>query len=171
MNRRETLVAGSKIAGLARIPRLVPKTWQSERSKLLKRCQTRLTASTKRPSVRGLHSRNPVARQRASRQDATGTGHENAKESPSDLDCEGLEREAMLSRVSKLGVAAVTSRLALPWTTQTQWSYLGFICGLVEQPVRVTKFVNGHWFKRVSGTTTGVMEATDPISTLANAGA
>ena len=50
--RKRWITAGIKIAGLARIPRLVPKTWLSERSKLSKRCQTRLTVSTKRPSVR-----------------------------------------------------------------------------------------------------------------------
>ena len=49
---RRWVVAGSKIAGPARIQRLVPKTLLSERSWLLKRCQTRLTASTKRPSAR-----------------------------------------------------------------------------------------------------------------------
>ena len=50
---------------------------------------------------------------------------ENAKESPSDLDTRVLEREAMLSRASKLGVAAVaqsicsamdhTNIVELPW--------------------------------------------------------
>ena len=41
-----------------RNPRLVPKTRLSERSKLLERCQLRLTASSKRPSVRERPRRN-----------------------------------------------------------------------------------------------------------------
>ena len=47
------------------------------------------------------------------------------------------------------------------------------MCGLVRTASASDEvIVNGHWLKRVSGTTTGVMEATDPISTfVANAGA
>ena len=98
---------------------------------------------------------------------------ENANESPSNLDTRVLERDGMPSRVSKPGVATATSRLAVPWTTHTQWSYLGFICGLARTASASDEvIVNGHLSKRVNGTTTGVMEATDSISTFAvNAGA
>ena len=54
---------------------------------------------------------------------------ESAKENPSNLDPKVLESEAMTHRVSKLGVVAATSRLAVPWNTRAQ-SCLGFICGL-----------------------------------------
>ena len=62
---------------------------------------------------------------------------------------------------------------AWTWTTHTQWSYLGFICGLARTASASDEvIVNGHFSKRVNGTTTGVMEATDSISTFAvNAGA
>ena len=49
---RRWIIAGIKFTGVARIPTLVPKMWLSKRSKLLKRCQTRLAVSTTRPSVR-----------------------------------------------------------------------------------------------------------------------
>ena len=55
---------------------------------------------------------------------------ESAKESPSYLDTKVLEREVMLSRVSKLGVVAVTSRFAASWNARAQWSCCGFLCGL-----------------------------------------
>ena len=45
VDRRETLRRRRNHAGPARIPRLVPKTWLSKRSKLLKRCQIRLTVN------------------------------------------------------------------------------------------------------------------------------
>ena len=59
-NVNRWIIAESKITGLARTPRLVPKTWLSERSELLKRRQTRLTASTKRLSVREGPRRNSL---------------------------------------------------------------------------------------------------------------
>ena len=94
----------------------------------------------------------------------------DAKECPSDLDMGALEREAMLSHVSKSGVVAVTSRSAASQNTRAQWSCLGFISGLARAASAV--IVDRYWFKRVSGATTGVVEATDPISTfMANAGA
>ena len=71
----------------------------------------------------------------------------------------------MLSRVSKPGVVAVTSRFAASWNTRAQWSCLGFICGLARTASAGEVIVNGHWFRRVSGATTGVVGATDPIST------
>ena len=40
---RRWVIAGIKFAEVARIPRLVPKMWLSERSKLSKKCQIRLT--------------------------------------------------------------------------------------------------------------------------------
>ena len=49
---RRWVIAGIKFAGVARIPRLVPKMWLSKRYKLLKRCQIRLAVSITRPSVR-----------------------------------------------------------------------------------------------------------------------
>ena len=98
------------------------------------------------------------------------TTFENAKESPSYLDTKVLEREAMLSRVSKFGVVAVTGRFL---GAQLQWSCFGFICGLAgTSSANDEVIVNGHRSKRVNGTTTGVMEATDSTSTfVANAGA
>ena len=99
---------------------------------------------------------------------------ENAKESAGDLDTRVLEREAMPSRVSKKRVVvAVTSRFATPWSTRAQWSCFGFICGLSRAANASDKvIVSGYWSKRGNGTTTGVMEATDSISTFAvNAGA
>ena len=78
----------------------------------------------------------------------------------------------MLGRVSKLGVSAVTSRLAVPWNTQTQWSYLGFICGLVRTASAGDDvIVSEYWFKRMKGTTPGIVKTTGSISTfVANAG-
>ena len=98
---------------------------------------------------------------------------ENAQENPSDLDTKILEREEMLSRVSKLGIVAVTSRFAASWNTQEQRSCLGFICGLARTASASDEvIVHGYWFKRVSGTTTGAMEVTGPIATrVDNAGA
>ena len=49
---RRWVTAGIKFAGVARIPRFVPKMWLSKRYKLLERCQIRLTVSITRPSVR-----------------------------------------------------------------------------------------------------------------------
>ena len=46
---RRWVIAGIKFAGVARIPRLVPKMWLSKPSKLSKKCQIRLTVSTTRP--------------------------------------------------------------------------------------------------------------------------
>ena len=83
----------------------------------------------------------------------------DAKENPSDLDTGVLEREA-------IGVVAVTSRFAASWSTRAQWSCLGFICGLARTASAGDEvIVNGYWFKRVSGATTEVVEATGPIST------
>ena len=166
----------------------------SERSKLSQRCQThkeaKCTRKTKeklfgarrsnrrhrRPRLltrvgnlqkRRLHPREPP--------DKISLGldtFENAKESPSNLDTRVLEREAMPSRVSKYRVVAVTGRFAAPWSTRAQWSCFGF-CGLARTTSTSDEvIVNGHWSKRVNGTTTGVMEATDSICTFAvNVGA
>ena len=84
---------------------------------------------------------------------------ERAMESPSDLDTRVLEREAMPSRVSKTGIVAVTSQFAAPWNTRTQWSCIGFICGLTRTASACDEVVvNGYWSKRRNGTTTGVIE-------------
>ena len=98
---------------------------------------------------------------------------ENAKVSQSNLDTRVVEREAMPSRVSKFRVVAVTSRFATSSSTRAKWSCFGFICGLARTAsVSNEVIVNGHWSKRVTGTMTGVMEATDSTSTFAvNAGA
>ena len=86
---------------------------------------------------------------------------ENAKETPSDLDTRVLEREAMPSRVSKLRVFVVTGQFATSWSTRAQWR-LARTASASDEVI-----VDGHWSKRVNGTTTGVMEATDSISTFA----
>ena len=98
---------------------------------------------------------------------------EDSTESPSDLDTWVQEREAMPCRVSKFRVVAATGRFVTPWSTRAQWSCFGFVCGLARTASASDEVnVNGYWSKRVNGTTTGVMEATDSISTFAeNAGA
>ena len=89
---------------------------------------------------------------------------ENVKGCPSDLDTRVLEREAMPRRVSKYRVVAVTT----PWSTRAQWSCFGLICGLARTAsVNDEVVVNGYWSKRGNGTTTGVIEAADSISTFA----
>ena len=79
----------------------------------------------------------------------------------------------MPSRVSKFRVVDVTGQFATSWSTRAQCSCFGFICGLARTAGASDEvIVNGHWSKRVNGTTSGVMEATDSISTFAvNAGA
>ena len=79
----------------------------------------------------------------------------------------------MQSLVSKFGVVAVTGRFATSWSTRAQWSCFGFICGLTRTAsARDGVIVNGHWSKHVNGTTTEMVETTDPIPTFAvNAGA
>ena len=62
----------------------------------------------------------------------------------------------------------MTGRLDVPWSTRAQWSCFGFVCGLARAASASDEvIVNGYWSKRVNGTTTGVVEATDSISTFA----
>ena len=98
---------------------------------------------------------------------------ENVKGCPSDLGARVLEREAMPRRVSKYRNVAATSRFATLCSTRTQWSCFGFICGLAgAASANDEVMVSGCWSKRGNGTTTGVVEVADSISTFAvNAGA
>ena len=194
---RRWIIAGSKIAGLARIQRLVLKTWLSERSKLLKEVpdtidsinkEAKCTRKTKekllgaRKALESSTQKAAIAHEsRKLAEEGIAVAEfafaspreppdkispgldtlEGAKESPSDLDTRVMEREAMPSRVSKIRVVAVTGRFVTPWSTRAQWG-----------PARTASasdevIVNGYWSKRVNGTTTGVMEATDSISTFA----
>ena len=95
---------------------------------------------------------------------------ENAKECPSDPDTRVQEREAMPRRVSMCGIVTVTSRFATPWSTRTQWSCFGFMCGLARAASANDEVTaSGYWSKRGNGTTTGVVA--DLIPTFAvNAG-
>ena len=64
----------------------------------------------------------------------------------------------------------MTGRFAMPWSTRAQSSCFGFICGLARTASASDEV--SEWVKRVSGTTTEMVESIDPISTLvANAGA
>ena len=67
----------------------------------------------------------------------------------------------------------MTGRFVTPWSTRVQWSCPGFICGRARTASASDEvIVNGYWSRRRNGTTAGVMEATDSVSTFAvNAGA
>ena len=193
VDRWETLdVVRYGTAGLARVLRLIERqtTWLQEaprrrlskRFQLLKRCQTRLTASAKRPSVRRRARSNFTElaecwNRRSRKKETCRRGDPSSRSwgceeeslpgrylrSRPQLRVKVLESEAKLSRVSKCRVVAVTSRVAVPSNTRAQRSCLGFICGLARTASASDEvIVNGYWFKRVSGTTTGMMEATGP---------
>ena len=134
---RRWIIAGIFFAGLARIPRLVPKKWLSERSKLLKRCQTRLTVSTKRPNVRERPWEKLLRARKAfepSTQKAA-IAHESGK----------LAEEA----IAVAEFAFASPREPPPWSKRAQWSCFGFICGLTRTASASDEvIVNGYWSKR-----------------------
>ena len=173
---RHWIIAGSRIARLTRILRLVER--QSTRLREAPRTRSKKSNSPEPGAVdadscdclrkkevcrRGDSASKPAlvdpglrGRELPETVPQEQTTIESAKENPSDLDTKVLESEAMLNRLSKLGVFTVTSRIVVPWHTRAQWRCLGFICGLVRSASASDEaMVNGYWSKRVSGTTTG----------------